>query len=400
MQFKDMAEVYTGINANMLVRARSWLLSRRDGNGGFMKSEIHYGWGGSQATSNAYITYCLAYIGEKQIAKELAAATEEALQSKDYYRLGLACLAQFEFGAADKGEMLLKTMLEQLQISGIDSLHADQNVMCGRGKPLASESYALTILASLKSKTPDKALIAKCNDKLLNARSGGYFGSTQATVWALKAILAYRAFIGKTAVEKGKLELFINNQLVAASDFHSDDVRNLTILGLEKHLLGGANDIEIRVNGLKRALPYSLDVSWNTLTPESDSMATLSLRTKLDQNRSRVGETVRMEIEIENRDLKKSAPSPMAIIGIPAGLGIQPWQLQAWLQEEKVAFYELYDDRIVLYFRKLEAGEKKRLFLDLKAELPGSFLARSSNAYLYYNDNEKDWVKGELMEIE
>jgi hypothetical protein len=37
--------------------------------------------------------------------------------------------------------------------------------------------------------------------------------------------------------------------------------------------------------------------------------------------------------------------------------------------------------------------------LDLKAEIPGSYLGTASSAYLYYTNEYKDWVKGNSITI-
>ncbi len=92
----------------MVNRAKRWLLSRRDGRGGFLsKNGYNHGWGNSEAVSNAYITYALAYVGVRDIQKELNTVTQEAKVSQDLYRLALATLAHFELGEQSKGEDLL-----------------------------------------------------------------------------------------------------------------------------------------------------------------------------------------------------------------------------------------------------------------------------------------------------
>lgn len=88
-----------------------------------------------------------------------------------------------------------------------------------------------------------------------------------------------------------------------------------------------------------------------------------------------------------------------AMIGIPGGLSTQPYQLKELLEKKKVDYYEVFDNRLVLYWRTFGKNETKSIQLDLKAEFAGSFTGSASAAYLYYGDEYKSWVKGCQIKI-
>ena len=56
-------------------------------------------------------------------------------------------------------------------------------------------------------------------------------------------------------------------------------------------------------------------------------------------------------------------------------------------------YYETRPREIVCYWRKLDAGQKKPLRLDLVAEVPGQYTAPASRAYLYYTAERKQWCE-------
>jgi hypothetical protein len=87
---------------------------------------------------------------------------------------------------------------------------------------------------------------------------------------------------------------------------------------------------------------------------------------------------------------------PMAIvkIGIPAGLSAQPWQLKEIMEKKEVAHYEIFDNYLVLYWMGFAANEVKKISLDLKAEVPGTYKGKASNTYLYYMPEHKHWNEG------
>jgi uncharacterized protein YfaS (alpha-2-macroglobulin family) len=89
----------------------------------------------------------------------------------------------------------------------------------------------------------------------------------------------------------------------------------------------------------------------------------------------------------------------MAIIGIPAGFTVQPWQLKE-LQDKKVFdYYEMKGNNIAIYYRGMGANSVKEINLDLKAEMPGTYEAPASSAYLYYTNEFKTWTSMDRVTI-
>jgi len=71
------------------------------------------------------------------------------------------------------------------------------------------------------------------------------------------------------------------------------------------------------------------------------------------------------------------------------------------MQEKGVFdYYELMaDGNIAFHYRDMKAAAAKEILLDLKADIPGSFEAPASSAYLYYWNEERVWTKPEIVEI-
>jgi hypothetical protein len=90
----------------------------------------------------------------------------------------------------------------------------------------------------------------------------------------------------------------------------------------------------------------------------------------------------------------------LAIVGIPAGLSAQPWQLKELIDKKVVDFYEIIGNNVVFYYRQMKPEEVRVINLDLKADIPGSYESAASTAYLYYTNELKTWVGGEKVSIE
>jgi hypothetical protein len=90
----------------------------------------------------------------------------------------------------------------------------------------------------------------------------------------------------------------------------------------------------------------------------------------------------------------------MAIIGLPAGLVAQPWQLKE-MQEKKVFdFYEISGSEVIFYYRQMKPGEVRTINLDCKAEIAGTYTPPASRAYLYYTNEHKMWMSLKPVRIE
>jgi uncharacterized protein YfaS (alpha-2-macroglobulin family) len=112
----------------------------------------------------------------------------------------------------------------------------------------------------------------------------------------------------------------------------------------------------------------------------------------------KTGETIRLKVTLENKT-EKGLPSTMAIVGIPAGCSVQPWQLKELQDKKLIDYYEISGNKLNIYYRQMAPRETKQLNFDLKAEVKGKFLAPASCAYLYYTNEFKNWQSTPVLEV-
>jgi len=342
----------------------SWLLNRKNGKGGWLASQGYsHGWQNAAATSNAYIVHALAYIGETAIEQELQAASKEAENSKDLYRLALVTLAHFHLQHTQEAKRYLALLRVEADKMGLENLRADQSITYSSGKSLKNELLGLLI------------------------------------VWALKALTAYQAFNKKGKQEKGTVQLFVNQKLALEEPMSTKQLSNIVTDGLSDFLVEGQNTIEIIFKDISSPPAYDLNLSWQTHTPETVMKSPVTITTQLSTSKTTVGENVTLAIELHNRS-KQGCPTPIAMVGIPAGLSLQPWQLKELVKQGKADFIEVHHNYLVLYYRNFKAGERKKVNLVLKADIAGQFTAAASSSYPYYQNDLKYWRKGSKIRIE
>ncbi len=398
MEFVEMKKVYQKVDDKLIERTKKWLLSRRDGNGGFVQSKGSFGFSAASAeVTNSYLVFALSEVGVHDLDKEFATVYAEAVKSKDPYRRGLVTLAAFNLNKKAKAEELLHQLIAQVDKQGIENIKAEHSIVRSYGRSLSVETASIITLALLKSETPRIDKLQPMVDYLVKSRQYGGFGSTQGTILALKALTEYARFSNKTS-EGGLLAVYHNKKLVGSKQYEPNTKGEILLAGIERHLQEGNQRFDIVFDDTRQALPYSLNVSWSSYTPNSSKECKVGLTTQLAATTTSVGQTVRLSTTLKNRT-RSGVPMTVALVGIPSGLSPQPWQLKELQEKGLVDFYEVRNNYVVFYFRELAPLAVHHIYLDLKAEVPGIYEAPASTAYLYYTNEHKDWAGGEHIEI-
>ncbi|MBA2321481.1 MAG: hypothetical protein H0V89_10020, partial [Deltaproteobacteria bacterium] len=217
-----------------------------------------------------------------------------------------------------------------------------------------------------------------------------------ATALALSALTAH-AEANKAPRSSGTLGVDVNGTRIGSIPYAADEVAPLEIAGLAAALRKGNNVVRLSHDG-GEPLPFTVDVAWTSLSPTSAPDAELALETSLDRASARMGETVRLTARIGNRT-SDVVPSPIARIGLPAGLEAQLWQLKELQDRGEIAFFETRDREVTLYWDGVHAKDVHEVRLDLLAAVPGTFTGPASSAYPYYDDDEKAWDGGLVVTV-
>ncbi|MCH8902548.1 MAG: hypothetical protein IIA45_01350 [Bacteroidetes bacterium] len=399
LQFNEMKKVYDGVDQKMIDRTADWLFARRDGKGGFKKNSRALDTFGraDDDITNAYIVYALTEADYKNVDLEVNRVFERAEKNKDPYQIALATIALYNLGDKRRANKLLGDLLKLQEEDGSwnGTIHS---VTRSTGISLKIEATSLAIKAILKSDHPDGMVLQRAIEYLISTRSGhGGFGSTQSTIMALSALTDYTGFAKQTD-EDGTIEIYVDGKLVETIEYEAGEKDALIFEGLDEYLTSGKHRIKIKYVGVEDPLPYSVSINWNTTLPAGSKDCVIGLTTKISEKKIKVGETVRLAVELKNLT-DEGQPMTMAIIGIPAGLSVQPWQLKEMMEKGVIDFYEISGNKIVCYYREMKPNEIRGINFDLKAEIPGEYEASASCAYLYYTNEYKCWNEAERITI-
>lgn len=395
LQFTDMAEVYA-VDASMVERTTDWVMAARDGTGGFKRERraLHT-WIQDRDCSDAYITWSLLQSGTPaaKLVPEVNSILKRAHASSNSYVTALG--ANVALASGNSAVKLLDKLAQAQDESGVVD-GATTSIVGSSGISLQVETTALALLAWLQDDRYTGNVESGIRWIAESCKAGRY-GSTQSTVLALRAIMAYDKI--RTGDRKpGSVSLYVDGLRCGTPvQFDGDTQTTIELTDVSELMSPGKHTIELRL-AAGSSMPCSVAVQMNAAKPDSSEACLIEVTAALNHQKIREGELVNTQITVRNRS-EEAVPNPVAIIGIPGGLEVRHDQLKELVDAKRIAAYEVIGRDVVLYWRSLQALQIVELPLDLIAAVPGSYTGPASRAYLYYGDEHKHWIAPLTIEI-
>lgn len=401
LHFTDMQQVHN-VDTQMLSRTREWMLKQRDGQGGFnRKRRALHVWVEDPDTSNAYITWAMLESAPqkaataKELAREVAAVKQAATKSSNSYVVALAANVLSLAGDAASAKALMGRLAKLQQQNGVVG-GGTQSIVGSSGDALEIETTALSVLAWLRE--PEYlANVQRAMKYMAESSDGGRYGSTQSTVLALRSIIAYDKAHAAN-LRPGRVRVYVEGRPVGEPVSFTGSAQGALKLPDVSKLLGpGGRQLELRMEDGSE-LPYTVEVTFNALVPDSSKETQVSLEVALAKHELIEGEPTEARVMVMNRT-GQHLPTAVAIFGVPGGLEVRHDQLKELVKRKVVDAYEVIGRDVVLYWRGMEAKKRIDVPLSLVASVPGTYTGPASRAYLYYTDEHKVWSEGVKVTI-
>ena len=383
MEFNDLKNVLE-VKPALIERTAKFILSNRDGKGSFKLNfnekneeikikDSHY-W-----SQQAYILYALSEAGMKEeIEKEYTYLYQNNQNSNDFYMLSLMSNIAFQLNKTKDYENLIYVMRKNFKQNNV---HAETNFMQGRGSDIGKEALSMFALALMKDKNSDKNLLINIINEI-NVQN--HYESTQTLVIRLKALTEFYSKFPNIEKE-AEPQIFVN------------DVELKPTTENQPLLKKGNNQVKVKFpQGF--GYPTMFSYQYNNLIPDKNPIPELYFSTILDKNSAKIGDNVRMSIKIEN-PTQKNFGMITSKIGIPAGLTMDPKNLKAMMERKEIAYFENFDNYLVLYWYNLDAKKNIEVHLDTKAEFAGKYTGKANHAFEYYYQQNYQWTNGVVVEI-
>jgi hypothetical protein len=419
MEFSDMSKVYD-VDPKLIARTQQWLAAQQQADGSWKPDTQFINEGATNRYNSdvlritAYLAWSLENTGYQGGAVEKAKQFIEKNMSAKMDAYTLAVVANFaaDYGTAGHGkdrgftrqamQLLLDARTEKDEQAW---WNAEETSVYARGESATVETTGLAVQALLKwgeaSGTARKAMnyIASKKD------AAGTWGTTQATIMALRALLL--ATEKGAADVRGTLEVLLNGQAVeklTLTPENNDLLHQFVFKGIESKGKGSESaNVEIRFEG-KGGLAYQVVGSYFLPWDERPAHEALSINVAYDRTRLAPDDIATATATITN-NLPKSANMVMVDLGIPPGFDLLSEDLQTYVEKTagrksaRLEKFSLTATQAILYFNSVAPGDTVTIHFRLRAKYPIRARTFRSRVYEYYDPDVSSLARPVQLEV-
>lgn len=377
MEFTDLSQVYP-VDEDLLDRMRDYIFSQQRGDGSFDTDDHHYGGPNTRdrLALNAYIGWALSEAdpSDRRLEKTVTYLKGKMNDTNDGYTLAL--IANILVNTKDKDAKVLLERLAGMIDADRDKaylLSSSTDYYGASGRMQNLQATALLSIALSRGQIQQDVNTRLLNQIIASRDAYGTFGSTQATILSLKALVAATE---AATMKEGTITVQVNDnerKIEIGSDALSFYLCDFAGAGKE-------NTVRISTDGrFNYEIIKEYYVPFELLEQEDDFEI---IRTM--ENRFRVNDEVWEEIRIVNRQ-GSLVQNMMVLLQIPQGFVVNDRPLEMMKLDGIISEYSIGYDQIEIYIRGVQPQEVKTLWLGYWAGYPVKVMTNGITVYDYYN---------------
>lgn len=410
-EFTDMKEVLD-VDQDLNDRTRAWLLGKQNADGSWNEPmpKFRVADAGALADGKLLTTaYVAASVFDGMPSEESRKAAQYILQTsaKEVDNPHILALIVSALNAIDPTEKRIDSYVTELmKMRQKDDSEktfwslpqTGQTPFYGRSGTGSIETTAQVVLALYDRNVEPGATRSALSWIANQKRSGGTWGSTQATILALKALLRKPS----TSVEtKGRSIMIDVNRKSETHVLGADQDEVSTIYELSGLMKSGTNSVQVtdstKGSGCQLVLRYHLPEP-NSDDPKSDTETEepLSIELEYDAEKLSVNQSVTAKCMVTNR-MNRPAQMVMLDLPIPPGFAVDTQSFNEMVKEGTIDKFEVTPRQVIVYLRGLNVAESDGASLNLKyklrATMPVKVQTPKAQVYEYYNPENKAWSR-------
>lgn len=393
LEFSDMAKVYP-IDPALITRTRNWMLAqqKQDGTWGAAYSWDAPASGGSDPLPlTAYVTWSILESGLKDDARVMRSINyikENAARATDGYTLAMVANALVAYDPNDGAARDALARLDQIKVAEGDGTYYPTKIGSFTGAYGVYgniETTSLAAYAFLRAKTNPESAQRALTYLMQKKDPRGTWGSTQATILALRA-LVQSVIDGGDAVTDATVRVSLNGREAKAITINKENTGVVQLVTFDD-ITPGANQISFKVDG-KGSLAYQVSANyylpWLAVPPMPEKDKLVDIQVKYDRTSLAVNDQVGVTAKIA---LTKQGTARMTLVdlGVPPGFTVMSEDLEAAVKAKTISRYELTGRQIIVYLEEFAYGKTITLNYHLQARFPLKAQTPSSTTYDYYN---------------
>ncbi|GBC99569.1 putative lipoprotein YfhM [bacterium HR17] len=423
LEFADMSKVHE-IDPQLIARTTYWLVSQQNADGSWTPDAFGIREGAINRQNDvlratAYIAWAISEAGrgtgdegrvKTALQKAIGYLGEHAHEADDAYALAVmlnAFIGAREWGAGvgtqgSKATKNLSALIDHIA-KRLASMAKESDEVAyweskaptpfhGRGRSGDLETTALATYALLRH-GGYPTLINKALTYLVRSKDAfGTWQTTQATIWALKALLL--AAEGAGAPVNGTLVVRVNGEQVAEWRIVPENADIVRTVDASKFVREESNEVTLEFAPTDEKSPASLlfQVSarfylpWELVPPAPEEP--LQVRVNYDRTELQTNETVTCRVQVANRR-PMAAEMVIVDIGVPPGFEVLTDDLANLVGRKVLQKFELTPRQVICYLERIDGGATVAWQFRLRAKMPVRAKTGRTTAYEYYAPQEQ-----------
>ena len=381
-EFNDMSKVYP-VDHGVIDRTQAWLLKQRDKDGTWSKIGMTHGiamerMGDPKLLLTSYVTWSLLDSGLKapELKKSVEYIRAHAKDADNAYILALAANALAAWDAKDDSthEVLTKVLqkLEQKkqekpEWKAVCYPAQGQSLSYARDDSLTVETTALAVLAMLKSGQFTNSVNQGLTYLIKSKGPYGAWGSTQATILALKALVAGAG--GPKQQGKATFTITVNGKEAAKGQVTEDNADVLQQFDLKDHVRTGPNEVTVEVKG-ETGLMYQV-VGRHFVPHKAEAQEKPVLEVVMDYDRTSLSTADLLRAKATVKYSGKE-PTYMVIVDLPVppGFTVDAGEFAELVGAKRVQKFSVTARQVTLYLGDVKPGSALAFEYTLKPMYP------------------------------
>jgi uncharacterized protein YfaS (alpha-2-macroglobulin family) len=412
MEFSDMSKVHD-VDSRLIQRTQQWLASQQQPDGSWKPDTSFINEGATNRYNTdvlritAYIAWSLENTGYQGPAVEKAKKfIEDHLNGKgkmDSYTLAVLANFATDYGKDREFTAQVMQLLLGAATEKDDQLwwSADETSVYATGASASVETTGLAVQALLKWGQGSGAARKALNYLAKQKDAQGTWGTTQATIMALRALLL--ATEKGAADVRGTLEVLLNGKTMEKVELTPENNDLLHQFVFKASDAKEADRVEIRFDG-KGGLAYQVVGSYFLPWDKQPENEALSIDVTYDRTRLAQDDIATATATVKN-NLPKSANMVMVDLGIPPGFDLLSEDLQTYQEQSAgrksghLEKFSLTATQAILYFDSFAPGETVRIPFRLRAKYPIRAKTFQSRVYEYYDPEVSSLTRPVQLEV-
>ncbi|MGI6459512.1 MAG: MG2 domain-containing protein [Candidatus Hydrogenedentales bacterium] len=406
-EFHDMAQIHE-VDPAVIDRTRAWLLSKQEPDGAW-KPDAQYlhaeSWSGIQNSNllvTAYIAEAILSTGGKgpELDKAIAYIRSNWESAGEAYTLALVANAAVAWNPRDAWTLRVLEKLHGLRVEEKETVHwkgGTGTVTFTQGDAADVETTALVSIAFLNAnRYPD--ISTKALTYIIQKKGAqGHWGSTQATILALQAMML--SLGSRTETVNANVTVALNGAQAASLAVTPEDCDVMRLVDLGEQTRAGKNTISLDIKGEGSMLYQVVGrfyTPWSAAQPVQEP---LSIAVAYDKTQLAVNDVVTAQVNVTNN---RPGAVQMTIVdlGIPPGFEVQAADLEKLVENKTIQKYEMTGRQIIVYFEGIDGNGVIEFQYGLRAKFPLRAQTPSSRVYEYYNPENEGTASPEAIVVE